>query len=477
MRLVPRTLAARTVALLLIGLVLAQILSIAISAFDRGEAFYRSTTLQMAERIADIAKALDAARPDERLEIARRLSGRDMTITLSSGGPATDSGAEKYYARAFHTMVSRNLGADWPVSVQLHNTASPTGRLTLVPSGAPKTFADRYLTLRQFYPLPRGFAFVTRVQLKDGSVAAFSAPLPNDTIIRFHVLLPKLFLMLAIVVALLLVAVRWVTRPMETMARAALALGKDLNCMPIAETGPVEIRTTARALNVMQLRLQDYVRDRAAMLGALSHDLKTFITRLRLRAELLPESNHRSRLIGDIGEMATMVDSTLEYLHGVNPEQNRTQFDVTALAESIRVDGEDMGWNVTVSGAADLPFYGNVQELRRCIVNLVENAVKYGGRATILLEDAADELAIRVCDPGPGIPPSEHERAFEPFYRCGSGEARDLRGTGLGLGIARTIARAHGGDIVLENGTPLGFCAAIRLPRVRNSPDVSSGVS
>jgi len=471
MRLMPQTLAARTFALLLLGLVLAQLLSTAIDTLDRGKAFYRSTTLQVAERIADIALTLDAVRSDERAEIVRKLSDRAFVITLSSGPQITDSVAERSYARAFRAMVSHDLGPGWRVNVQLHRIALPANRPAAFLSDAPANFLDRHLTLRQFYPMPRGFAFVTHVQLSDGSWVTFSAPLPYETITRFYVLLPKLALMLTIVVAVLLIAVRWVTRPMKTMAQAALALGQNLDRVPIEESGPEEIRTTARALNVMQLRLQEYVRDRAAMLAALSHDLKTFITRLRLRSELLPDSQHRSRLIGDIGDMATMVDTTLDYLHGISPEQDRGQFDAMALAESVRTDAEDMGWTVAVSGTTKKPFYGNAQDLRRCLMNLVDNAVKYGGRATIQLEDDTNELTIRVCDPGPGIPRAEWERVFEPFYRIECAEARDLGGTGLGLSIARTIARAHGGDVVLEANTPLGFCAAIHLPRSQQRAD------
>jgi signal transduction histidine kinase len=464
MRLIPRTLAARTIALLLVGLLLAQLAGTAIDTFDRGRTFYRSTTLQMAARIADIAKALDAVNPDRRPGIVRRLSDRDLVVALSPAPQPSGAVAERSYAGAFHAMVSQDLGPGWRVNVEIRRIRLPPNRSLL--SDTPANALDRYLTVRQFYPLPRGFAFATRVQLSDGSWVTFSAPLPYETITRFYVLLPRLILMLAIVIALMLVAVGWVTRPMKTMARAALALGQDLDRVPIPEKGPEEIRTTARALNVMQLRIQQYVRDRAAMLAALSHDLKTFITRLRLRGELLPASHHRDRLIADVGEMAAMVDSTLEYLHGISPERDRAQFDAMALAESVRIDAEDMGWPVAVSGTTSQPFYGNVQDLRRCLMNLVDNAVKYGGRATIQLEDAGDELMIRVCDPGPGVPPAERERVFAPFYRSGCAEARDLNGTGLGLSIARTIARAHGGDVELQNDTPRGFCATIRLPRL-----------
>jgi signal transduction histidine kinase len=450
---------------LLLGLVLAQLLSLGIDALDRGRAFYRSTTLQMAEQIANIAKSLDAVGPEARTQIVGRLSDSHLTIALSRGPDLPESVPEKSYARAFRVVLKGKLGPNWPVRVLVYHVRRPAGSSGGFFGDAPVNAFDRYLTFRLFSLAPRGFAFVAQIRLHDGSEVTFAAPLPYEHITRLYVLLPKLLLMLAIVMALLLLAVRRVTRPLKNMARAALALGQQLNRRPLEESGPDEIRSTARALNVMQLRLQEYVRDRAAMLATLSHDFKTFITRLRLRTELLPDSRHRDRLIADLADMATMVNVTLDYLHGINPDQHRAPFDVTALVESVRIDAEDMGWTVAVCGAAGEPFSGNAQDLRRCVMNLVENAVKYGGRATISLEDRPDELTIAVSDPGPGVPPAEEERVFEPFYRGESSRGRDLAGTGLGLNIARTIARAHGGDVVLKRETPLGFCFAVCLPR------------
>ncbi len=465
LRLLPRSLAARMSAVLLLGLVLAQLLAAVIDALDRGRAFYRSTTLQVAEQIADIAKALDAVSPAARARIVARLSDPRLSIALSSGLHLSESIPEKSYARGFQRVLSRELGPGWGIHVLIHQTSRPARSRAAYFWDAPVSALDRYFTLRLSYPAPPGFDIVAHVQLHDGSRVTFAAPLPYEHITRLYVLLPKLLLMLAILIALLLLAVRWITRPLEKMAQAALTLGEELNQTPLQESGPEEIRSTARALNVMQLRLQEYVRDRAAMLATLSHDLKTYITRLRLRTELLPDCQHRERLIAELGGMSTMVNATLDYLRGINPDQYRTRFDVTALVESVRIDAEDMGWEVAVGGAAGEPFSGNPQDLRRCLMNLVENAVKYGGRAAITLEDGARELTIRVSDPGPGVPPEERERVFEPFYRRASSRSGELAGTGLGLHIARSIARAHGGDVVLQQETPLGFSATIRLPR------------
>ena len=452
------------IAVLLLGLVLAQLLSFALNFLDRGRAFYRSTTLQAAGHIADVANVLDAVPAQQRAPIIARLNTGRLSVALVRQPDPAEAASEKPYAAAFLALLRRQLGRDWPIYVIVHRSNRWAGGASFF-TDAPATALDRYLTLQLLYLVPRGFSFVTNIRLHDGSWVRFSAPLPFERTARLYVLVPKLVLMLAIVLLLLLLAIRRVTNPMKRMAEAALALGQQLDRVPLEESGPEEIRTTARALNVMQLRLQEYVRDRAAMLAALSHDLKTFITRLRLRTELLPESRHRELLIGDLGEMGKMVDATLDYLQGVDLYRDRAQFNVTALIDTIRSDAGDMGWEVTVSGIAHAPFCGNSQELRRCITNLLDNAVKYGGKALILVSDSAQELRIAVCDPGPGIAPEERERVFEPFYRSRSSKGTEHAGTGLGLHIARSIARAHRGDVELEPDTPFGFCVVIRLPR------------
>lgn len=463
MRLVPQTLAARLTIVLLLGLVLAQLLSTAVDIFDRGRAFYRSTTLEAAQHISDFVKILDAVRPEERNKIVESLTGRALAIRLSrSAVPLGGSRSERPYEQVFHAMLRQDLGPGREIQVRLFRSPRLVGSRRASLLDTPANALDRYLTPQLLYLMPHGYSFVTRVRLRDGTVATFSSPLPYEHIARLYVLLPKRALMLAIVIGLMLAAFRWITKPVRKMAQAALALGDDLDRPPITETGPEEIRAATRALNVMQLRLQEYVRDRAAMLAALSHDLKTFITRVRLRSELLPASLQRDRLIGDLGEMTTMVNATLDFLHGISSHGGRSQFDVMALVESVRIDAEDMGWTVTASGATQESFFGNAQDLRRCLMNLVENAIKYGGSAAIRVQTDENELTIGVCDPGAGITPDEQERVFTPFYR---GRTDGVGGAGLGLSIARTIARAHGGDVIFlpANSMP-GFCAAIRLP-------------
>lgn len=461
----PLTLRARMMLLLLLGLILAQAGSIAINVLDRGQAFYRSTTLQVAQHIADLSKALDAVTPSQRARMVRVLNDRHLSIVLFHGPDTGGLVSEKPYADAFRAMIRRDLGPGWPLHVILMRTAAGGPAMAPLFSDDPDNVLDRYLTARLFYLAPRGFSFITHIRLHDGTWVTFSSRLPYEHIARLYVLLPKILLILALAIGMLLIGVRWATRPLEEMARAALKLGNHLEGDPMPEHGPAEVRATARAFNVMQQRLKRYVGDRAAMLAALSHDLKTFITRLRLRTELLPESPHRDRLAADLSDMAAMVDGTLDYLYGSTHDRETLDVDLNALVASVCIDAQDIGGAASSSGFAASPYRANARDLRRCLGNLVENAIKYGGRADISVTDSPEEVQIAVRDPGAGIPAEEMERVFEPFYRVDSSRSRELGGTGLGLSIARDIARAHGGDVTLEN-TPAGFVATMHLPRI-----------
>jgi signal transduction histidine kinase len=271
--------------------------------------------------------------------------------------------------------------------------------------------------------------------------------------------------LLGTVVALSLVAVRWVTGPLSTLASAAEKLGEDINRPPLPETGPVEARRAARAFNTMQARLSRFISDRTRVLTAMSHDLKTPITRLRLRTELLDDEALRAKFSKDLGEMESMVAQTLDFMRDASASEPVQRVDLMALLESLQTDYQDMGNTVEVEGRLEAPFGGRPLALRRCLTNLVDNAIRYGKRALVRAEEAAGAITIRVLDEGPGIPEQELEHAFEPFFRGESSRSRETGGTGLGLGIARNIARAHGGDLVLKNRPGGGLEAILTLPR------------
>jgi len=273
-----------------------------------------------------------------------------------------------------------------------------------------------------------------------------------------------LAVLLATVIAISLVAVRWVTGPLSVLADAAEKLGENINRPPIPEAGPAEVQRAARSFNAMQQRLSRSMAERSRVLTAMSHDLKTPITRMRLRTDMLEDEAVREKFERDLAEMEQMVTQTLEFMRDATDTEPVQRVDVMALLESLQGDYEDMGKAVRISGRVSRPLAARPVALRRCLTNLVDNGIRYGVRATIDVAEEAGRVVVRVLDEGPGIPEAELERAFEPFFRGDASRSRETGGFGLGLGIARNIARAHGGDLVLQNRAEGGRAAILTLP-------------
>jgi signal transduction histidine kinase len=244
----------------------------------------------------------------------------------------------------------------------------------------------------------------------------------------------------------------------------AVGDGRAINRPPLPEGGPAEVGRSARAFNTMQTRLVRLIDERTRLLTAMSHDLKTPLTRMRLRAEMLEDAHLRGKFEKDLLEMESMVTETLEFMRGLSPREPAQLVDIMGLLESLQADNEAMGRAVSIDGRVARPWSGAPQLLRRCISNLVDNAVLYGKRAEIRVEEGSAELTLRVRDHGPGIPESEIAKVFEPFYRLESSRGRETGGTGLGLAIARNIAQAHGGDVHLRNHEEGGLEAILTLP-------------
>jgi len=269
--------------------------------------------------------------------------------------------------------------------------------------------------------------------------------------------------LLAAVLLLSLMAVRWVTRPLQLLATAADELGRDINRPPLSEGGPAEVSRAAHAFNTMQTRLVQFIDGRTRLLTAMSHDLKTPLTRMRLRAELLEDANLRQKFEADLLEMEAMATQTLEFMRGLSNRDPTQLIDITGLLESLQGENAAMGRTVTIDDRVTRPLTGLPRLLKRCPSNLIDNAVLYGKCAEVRVEEGPDQVAIRLRDHGPGIPDIEVEKVFEPFYRIEGSRSRETGGTGLGLSIARNIAQAHGGDVLLRNHEGGGLEAILTL--------------
>jgi signal transduction histidine kinase len=468
MRLLPRTLFSRLVLVLLAGLITAQIAGLAFHLHDRGELLSRASGIDSARRIADVVRLLDSLGPAERGRFVAVLSSPPLAISLDRPPLAGTNGDPTQGAQAalFGTFLRRFLGDDRPIAVAVdENAASP-------PPGFPPYMMHPGMGTPEppfgpgmmRYFAPPGFSFVAQVRLRDGAWATFDAREPPETSSWPYRMLLSVLVLLVAVILLSLFAVRWITRPLKTLADAAEELGKDINRPPLPETGPVEVGRAARALNTMQARLSRYLRDRTRILAAMSHDLKTPITRLRLRTELLDDPQVRQKFSKDLEEMEAMVGATLDFMRGVENEERVQRVDVMALLESLQADARELGGRVEIEGTTSAPYEGRPQALKRCLTNLIDNAVKYGKSAQVALDDDPAHLRICVRDEGPGIPEAELGHVFEPFHRLESSRSRDSGGTGLGLSIARNIAELHGGTLVLRNLPGGGLEAILTLP-------------
>lgn len=278
-----------------------------------------------------------------------------------------------------------------------------------------------------------------------------------------------------VVVSVLLV--RWMTGPLRRLAQTADQIGRG-RTVPVPHDGPEEVRRLAQALDAMQTRITRLVDDRTQALAAVSHDLRTPITRMRLRAGFLDDSDTQARMEADLDEMEDMISATLAYLQGETDSEARQLTDVGVLLSTLCDAAADAGGLVAFEGPAHLDVLCQPVALRRAVSNLIGNAVSYGGIARVTLATGENELRITIDDDGPGIEPDELERVFQPFYRLEASRNRRTGGVGLGLTISRRAILDQQGTLTIENRPDGGLRAVICLPWTRDhAPHRSSPVS
>lgn len=467
MRLFPRSLFGRLILLLLTGLILAQFLTAFVLLRDRGQTLYESIRENLIVRTAAIVRTLDSLASLERQRLLPLLSAPELRITLADqpfSVPEPDS-QTRVPAEIVKGQLLKRLprGTDVRVSLGgsiLHQQPRPMHRRHGMGGhrmAGPWAYMHGVPAMARFFHI--------QVQLHDGTWVRFERGVPERLFDLPARLLIGLAILLTSVVLLSLIGVRWIVRPLRNLRQAAEGLGKDIRQTPLQETGPLEVADTAKAFNTMQHRLQTYIEERARILAAVSHDLKTPLTRIRLRTDLMDDEKLQSKIQTDLNDMETMVSATLDYMRGTEGREPSQPLDLMALLESIREDAVEAGADVQLRGQVREPFSGKPLALKRCIVNLVENAVRYGTRADITVEDSSKNIVVSISDNGPGIPDESLEKVFDPFFRLEGSRSQHTGGTGLGLGIARNIARAHGGDLTLKNLAQGGLNAELTLPR------------
>jgi signal transduction histidine kinase len=456
----PRSLFGRLVLVLLAGLAAAQLASVVLNLSERDRLLYRAGGMQLAQRIADVSRLLDSLSPAERRRIVAVFNVPPLAISLDRPPLKPEAGDGDFQLTMFSSVLRYALGDSMPATVARRGGVPPAAQQS---PALPMMHPGMGPGMRGMGP--GSATFVVQVALRDGTRVTFDSflsPQGEDVPLRVA---GTLVILVGAVLALSLVAVRWVTRPLSTLATAAEKLGEDINRAPLAETGPTEVRRAAKAFNTMQSRLARFINDRTRILAAISHDLKTPLTRLRLRTEEIEDPELAAKFTQDVDEMESMVTQTLDFMRDATTTEPAQPLSVMALLESLQHDYHDAGQGFEIRGGVTRPVSGRPRALRRCLSNLLDNAIRYGRQPSIEVEERARELAIRVLDEGPGMPEAELERAFEPFVRGESSRSRETGGTGLGLGIARNIARAHGGDVTLANRPGGGLEATLTLPR------------
>ncbi|MEO8598626.1 MAG: ATP-binding protein [bacterium] len=308
---------------------------------------------------------------------------------------------------------------------------------------------------------------ITRITLRDGTLLRMTALPPRSGIPPLHRdFLLYLALFVSSIGVLAYLVARMTMRPLKQLAQAAFDLGNDLNHPPLALAGSSEIRQAGSAFNAMQKRIRDQILQRTQMLAAITHDLQTPLTRLRLRLEKVSDDALRDKLIDDLSAMQGMVREGLELARSMASAEPMQRLDLDSLLDSVCSDASDAGQQVSLSGHAGKSVLARPNTLRRCLVNLIDNAVKYGQSAAVSVVREAAGVVIRIRDHGPGIAPDQLAQVFEPFYRIETSRSRQSGGTGLGLTIARNIAEQHGGTVTLRNHPDGGLEAVLTLPQI-----------
>lgn len=448
--LVRDSIAARTILVLLVGLTVSHMLSVTLYFMDRAEALTTSGEAHVGERIATIVQLIEKAPKQERRRILEYTKSPSMEITRSqenitqSGGVWNSSALRGSLDAHLERMGGRNFTIRYADD---HKDDRTDNR-------------NQHDDERPIY---------ASVQLKDGSWLNFSsfveAPEPFWSA-RFAL---SILVMMVPVLILSALVVHHLTAPLRVFSHAAEQLGLDIRAPSLQETGPKEVRRVTRAFNEMQNRITKLIDDRTRMLAAISHDLRTPITRLRLRADFIDDEEQNEKALRDLDEMEDMISSLMSFAREEVDEEPREIVDLSTLIGSVCDDLIDTGSEISFAGEGSLPYSCNRLALRRAFTNLLENAVRYGERARVTLSVLGEWVVVRIDDDGPGIPEAEREKAFDPFYRIEPSRNRETGGTGVGLYVARTIVRSHGGDVELENQKGGGLRVSVSLPQISRS--------
>ena len=439
------SMSGRVFAILLLGIVGSAMLTSWLALGERQKTiaqFRESHAVERAEQLVLALDALPAANRETFLKTAPRLGLRVTPLHADD----TDQAPSSSFAIALRERLDKTF---------------KVFSLVYKPEYCPRLAKENHTD-----QLPCEAIGIT---LNDGSAVRLTNVAARNTMPPMR---PEftLFLMLFLcsIAVLAYLVSRMTMRPLHQLAQAATDLGQDINRPPLAEQGSSEILLATRAFNAMQGRIRQHIQQRTHMLAAITHDLQTPLTRLRLRLEKVADTELREKLVGDLSDMQMMVKEGLDLARSMDSNEALKPLDLDSLLESVCIDASDAGQDVTIAGKSHCTVMARPQALRRCLNNLIDNAVKYGQHAKLSIEttlvDGKKMVHVLIRDGGSGIADDQLQKVFEPFYRLETSRSRDTGGTGLGLTIAKNIAQQHGASLQLSNLAEGGLEVRLSLP-------------
>lgn len=445
------TIAGRTLLVLVAGLALS--LGIGQYLYHKGleRELREGNAARLAERLIVLSQTITRVPREQRDEAAHALSGGPIDMHWSAEPLAVSSVNLDPTALRLRDVLREKLPA-----------LGERGLLVGTSQGADAPHPGH----------SHGIDHVTLVSMRvpDGSWVTMSVAQVAQTSIAAPSFLSTAILLALCIAALAALMGRWLTQPLTKVAASARALYAGAQNAPVAEAGTREVRDLAAAFNDMQARIKRLIDDRTNMLAAISHDLRTPLTRLRLRAESLGDETVRASVTRDLNDMEGMLDATLAFLRGDQSDEDVQVLDVSAILQTVVNDCEDAGGKVQLTSTGDLVARGRSLGLKRAFTNLIQNAVRYGDSAQVSANAEADLILVSIEDRGPGIPAEHLESVFTPFKRLDPARGDGQPGYGLGLTIARSLIRLHGGEIALSNRGEGGLRALVTLPKSGQRP-------
>lgn len=458
-----RSLTSQLIGLMLVALLLSQVLFYVINNSERDRSLRTVRQDELLARANAVARLVGVTEEAVHPEVLRA-AGTSLSRYWLSAEPPTDALTWKKTARdellralpsgqpeSANGFVpnSRVSEAELPISNQSSWMAIPPKR---------RQNEARLLDLEQW----NGIGYATAVRPGLWLNAVYAKPELIASPIRYYISLAVTALVLSLLAVL---AARRVGRPLQRLTQSAERIGRGEDVPDVPEEGADDIRRTAIAFNQMQSRLRRFVEDRTRMIADISHDLRTPVTLLRLQAEFVSDPDTKEKMISTLDEMQAMTEAALAFAREESSTEPSRIIDMESFVESVCDDLFGMGWQVTFTEGTKIPWCCRPGSLRRALRNVIENAVRYGERARVQLTLSDESLKIHVDDDGAGLSEQDFERVFAPFVRLEDSRNPETGGVGLGLAIARSILRSHGGDVILANRPEGGLRVTLSLPK------------